>query len=131
MKKEINSAVVEHCSYSNDKDCSYSDEEDHGKIIRRMTKHTEWSVIASKVKTHYGDKTTSVLLIHDIVRIHSSHERFKDLQQDVKIATHAEALMSRNDDDEGYEFAQQAKDSSDSNTLQNVQATSSFFCFVL
>ena len=84
-----------------------------------MTKHTKWSVIASKVKTHYGDKTTSVLLIHDIVRIHSSHERFKNLQQDVKIATHVEALMSRNDDDEGYEFAQQAKDSSDDDTLQN------------
>ena len=45
-----------------------------------MTKHTKWSVIASQEKTHYGDKTTSVLLIHDIVRIHSSHERFKDLQ---------------------------------------------------
>ena len=60
-----------------------------------MTKHTKWSVIASKVKTHYGDKTTSVLLIHDIVRIHSSHERFKDLQQDVKIATHVEALMGK------------------------------------
>ena len=27
--------------------------------------------------------------------------------------------MSRNDDDEGYEFAQQAKDSSDDDTLQN------------
>ena len=100
----VNSAVVEHCSphfhptkrnmriYSNVKDCSYSDEEDHGKIIRRMTKHTEWSVIASKVKTHCTDKTTSVLLIHDIVRIHSPHERFRDLQQDVKIATHVEAL---------------------------------------
>ena len=88
-------------------------------------------MIASKVKTHYGDKTTSVLLIHDIVRIHSSHERFKDLQQDVKIATHAEALMSRNDADEGYEFAHQVKNSSDSNTLQNVQATSSSFIFNL
>ena len=91
MEKEINSAVVEHCSphfhptkrsmriYSNDKDGSHSyDEEDHGKIIRRMTKHTKWSVIASKVKTHYsyGDKTTSVLLIHDFVRIRSSHELF-------------------------------------------------------
>ena len=76
IEKEINSAVVEHCSphfhptkrnmriYSN------------VKIIRRMTKHTEWSVIASKVKTHYGDKTTSVLLIHDFVRVHSSPERF-------------------------------------------------------
>ena len=60
-----------------------------------MAKHTEWSVIASKVKTHYGDKTTSVLLIHDFVRIHSSHERFKNLQQDVKIATHVEALMGK------------------------------------
>ena len=88
IENDINSAVVEHCSphfhptkrnmriYSNVKDCSYSDEEDHGKIIRRMTKHTEWSVIASKVKTHCTDKTTSVLLIHDFVRIHSSHERF-------------------------------------------------------
>ena len=84
-----------------------------------MTKHTKWSVIASQEKTHYGDKTTSVLLIHDIVRIHSSRERFKDLQHDVsKIATHVEALMSRNDDDEGYEFAQ-VKDSSDDNTLQS------------
>ena len=76
IKKEINSAVVEHCSphfhptkrnmriYSN------------VKIIRRMTKHTEWSVIASKVKTHCTDKTTSVLLILDFVRIHSSPERF-------------------------------------------------------
>ena len=27
--------------------------------------------------------------------------------------------MSRNDDDEGYEFAQQAKDSSDDDTLQS------------
>ena len=77
-------------------------------------------MIASKVKTHCTDKTTSVLLIHDIVRIHSSRERFKDLQHDVsKIATHVEALMSRNDDDEGYEFAQQAKDSSDDDTLQS------------
>ena len=80
IEKEINSAVVEHCSphfhptkrnmriYSNVKDCSYSDEEDHGKIIRRMTKHTEWSVIASKVKTHCTDKTTSELLIHGFLR---------------------------------------------------------------
>ena len=62
-----------------------------------MTKHTKWSVIASKVKTHYSydDKTTSLLLIHDIVRVHSSHERLKDLQQDVKIATHVEALMGK------------------------------------
>ena len=85
-----------------------------------MTKHTKWSVIASKEKTHYGDKTTSVLLIHDIVRIHSSRERFKDLQHDVsKIATHVEAIMwAGNDDDEGYEFAQ-VKDSSDDNSLQS------------
>ena len=74
--KPRDSAVVEHCSphfhptkrnmriYSN------------VKIIRRMTKHTEWSVIASKVKTHCTDKTTSVLLILDFVRIHSSPERF-------------------------------------------------------
>ena len=63
----------------------------------------------------------SVLLIHDIVRIRSSHKRFKDIQHDVsKIATHVEAIMwAGNDDDEGYEFAQQAKDSSDDDTLQS------------
>ena len=59
-----------------------------------MPRHTKWSVIASKVNTHHGNKTTSVLLIHDIVRIHSSHKRFKDIQHDVsRIATHVEAIM--------------------------------------
>ena len=56
IEKEINSAVVEHCSphfhptkrnmriYSNDKDGSYSyDEEDHGKIMRWMTRHFKWT----------------------------------------------------------------------------------------
>ena len=67
IEKDINTAVVDHWSPGNRNMRACSDEdEDHRKIIRRMTKHTKWSVIASKEKTHYGDKTTSVLLIDDI-----------------------------------------------------------------